>query len=135
MAYAGYLFKFGNFVFPDKYIDADGVSIAANRRLDMNSYADGDGVTQRNALKHTRTTLEFSTGILYESEMEEIMDGIVRNYKNPLERDAICIYYDTEHRCYKTGHFYLDSNMTWVPGGTAGGEMIYKPCKFSFVEY
>lgn len=135
MAYAGYLFKFGNYIIPGKYIDADSVNITPNRRLDINSYTDGDGVTQRNTLQHTRTTIEFKTGSLYESEMDEISSGITSNYINPLERDAMCEYYDTENRCYKTGHFYLDSNMTWNPGGTAGGEMIYKPCSFSFVEY
>lgn len=129
------MFQFGDYIIPDKYIDADSVSIAPNRRLDINSYQDGDGETQRNALRHTRTTVEFQTGTLYESEMDEITNGIVRNYINPSERDAICTYYDTENRCYKQGHFYLDSNMAWAPGGTAGGEMIYKPCKFSFVEY
>lgn len=135
MAYGGYLFRFGNYTFPDKYIDADSVDIAPNRRLDSNSYLDGDGVTQRNTQKHTRTTVDFSTGTLYETEMDEITEGIVGNYLNPQERDAMCSYYDMENRCYKTGHFYLDSNMTWKPGGTAGGELVYKPCKFSFVEY
>lgn len=135
MAYGGYLIKFGNYTFPDKYIDSDSVNVAPNRRLDINSYSDGDGVTQRNSLKHTRTTVDFSTGTLYESEMDEITEGIVSSYINPLERDAMCSYYDTENRCYKTGHFYLDSNMAWSPGGKAGGELIYKPCKFSFVEY
>lgn len=135
MAYEGYLFRFGNYTFPDKYIDADSVDIEPNRRLDLNSYPGGDGVLQRSTLKHTRTTIEFSTGTLYESEMDEITQGIESNYIDWLQRDAMCSYYDTEKRCYKTGHFYLDSNMSWSPGGTAGDEMIYKPCKFSFVEY
>lgn len=135
MSYEGYLFKFGDYKIPDKYIDSDSVDISPNRRLDIDSYTDGNGVTQRNTLKHTRTTVEFQTGILYESEMNELTDGIVRNYINSSERDAMCSYYDTENRCYKQGHFYLDSNMTWSPGGTAGGELIFRPCKFSFVEY
>lgn len=135
MSYAGYLFKFGSYTIPDKYIDADSVSITPNRRLDVNSYEDGDGITRRNTLAHTRTTIEFETGTLYGSEMDEICKGIVSNYLNSSERDAMCEYYDTENRCYKTGHFYLDSNMTWNLGGTVGGEMVYKPCKFSFVEY
>lgn len=135
MAYEGYLLKFGDFVFPDKYIDSESVSIAPNRRLDSNSYQDGDGVLHRNALKHTRSTIEFKTGTLYESEMEEIVDGITSNYINYSERDAQCTYYDPESRTYKEGHLYLDSNMTWIPGGTAGGELIYKPCSFSFTEY
>ncbi len=135
MAYGGYLFRFGDYTIPGRYIDADGVNIAPNRRLDQNSYSDGDGTLQRNTLKHTRTTVEFTTGTLYESEMDELTEGIVRNYINPLERDAMCSYYDMENRSYKTGHFYLDSNMEWNPGGTAGNELLYKPCKFSFVEY
>lgn len=135
MAYGGYLIRFGNYTFPDKYIDADSVNVAANRRLDVNAYTDGDGITRRNALQHTRTTIEFQTGTLYESEIKEIMKGIVQNYINPKERDAMCSYYDTEYMCYKNGHLYLDSNMSWSLGGTAGGELIFKPCKFSFVEY
>lgn len=135
MAYGGYLFRFGNYTIPCKYIDSDGVHIAPNRRLDSNTYTDADGVVNRNTLAHTRTTLEFSTGKLYEDEIEELVGGIVSNYQNEKERDAQCSYYDTEHFCYKEGHFYLDSNTEISPCGEAGGELIYAPVTFSFVEY
>lgn len=135
MAYGDYLFRFGNYTIPCKYMDADNIHIVPNRRLDLDSYQDGNGVTNRNTLAHTRTTVEFSTGKLYESEMEELVNGIVSNYQNEKERDAQCSYYDTEHFCYKTGHFYLDSNIEISPCGEAGGEVVYAPVTFSFVEY
>ncbi|WP_337663849.1 DUF6711 family protein [Suilimivivens sp.] len=135
MAYGGYLIRFGSYTFPDKYIDADSVKIAPGRRQDLNSTQDANGILRRNALDHTRSTVQFSTGKLYESEMEEIMTGITGNYLNEKERDAQCSYYDTEYRCYRSGHMYLDSNMEWTPCGIAGGEMVYGPVTFVFTEY
>lgn len=135
MAYGGYLFQFGYYKIPDKYIDSDKIRIAPNRRLDLNSYQDANGILQRNALSHTRTTVEFTTGKLYEHQMRELVDGIVGNYLNEKERDAQCSYYDTEHFVYKTGHFYLDANTEISPCGMAGGEIIYAPVTFSFTEY
>ncbi|MBP3469705.1 MAG: hypothetical protein J6K26_09350 [Lachnospiraceae bacterium] len=135
MAYGGYILQFGNYKIPDKYIDSDSVKIAPNRRLDLNSSQDANGILRRNALDHTRTTITFSTGFLYESQMDEISSGITQNYLNEKERDARCIYYDPEYRCYREGHLYLDSNVEWNPCGTAGGEMVYAPTTFSFTEY
>ena len=55
MAYSGYLFKFGNYTFPNKYILWDTFETNPNQRQDLDSYTDANGLTHRNAISHTKT--------------------------------------------------------------------------------
>ena len=106
-----YCFKFGNFVFPDEYINEGGYKCTPNQRQDLDPYTDQFGVTQRNALAHTKTQVDITTrpGLKWE-EVEEIMSGLTANYVNPRERDAMCKYFDTEYFeiTPSTHHMYLD---------------------------
>lgn len=129
------LFTFGGYEIPNKYVIEGSYKIAPNRRQDLDTYRDADGILHRTALSHTATTIEFSTGYLYESEMNELMAGIRSNYINYNERDANCTYFDPENNSYKTGHFYLDSNTQWGIKQILNGEKIYDSVKFAFVEY
>lgn len=101
-------FRFGNFDFPDKLIAYEKVDTKPNQRQDMDSYTDGYGVTQRNALAHTKTQIQFTTLPMSGQKFRFVMDGIRNNYINPKERDLNCTYYDDETGAFKTGHFYLD---------------------------
>ena len=48
-----YLFKFGNYTFPDTYIAEGGYEIKPNQRQDLDSYTDQTGLTHRNAIPHS----------------------------------------------------------------------------------
>lgn len=129
------IFIFGNYAVPHSFIDAGTVKIASNRRQDLDSYRDGDGILHRNALSHTATTFTFSTGYLYENEMQSLMEGLRNNYINYNERDANCRYFDPENNCFKEGHMYLDSNTEWEIHCIVSGKKVYAPIKLTFVEY
>ncbi len=43
MAYESYLFRFGDYIFPNKYIKFDSYDIAPNQRQDKNSFTNGNG--------------------------------------------------------------------------------------------
>lgn len=105
------LFKFGNYTFPEKLIAEKGYNIAPNQRQDLDPYTDAYGVTQRNALAHTKTMVEITTNEMSWDEMQGIMHGLTSNYINSLERDGNCEYFDVENFAVKTGHFYLDPSV------------------------
>lgn len=131
-------FKFGNFEFPDKYIKWDTFDIAPGQRQDMDSYTDGYGVTQRNALSHTKTEIKFVTLSMSAEEMDKITAGLTANYINYNERDAQCTYYDDENRCDKTGHFYLDPSLQFrrkKVNKETGKVEIYGEMTWLFIEY
>ena len=129
-------FKFGTFEFPEKYIKLDSIDIAPNQRQDLDSYTDGYGVTQRNALSHTKTQIQFTTLEMSGSEMRSIIDSIVANYKNYNERDAQCSYYDAESDTIKTGHFYLDPSLSFRIKERRGDVVTkYGEMTWLFIEY
>ena len=127
-----YLFKFGSFVFPMEHIADGGWNIAPNQRQDINPYTDANGVTHRQAVEHTKTTININTLDIDWDEMDAIMQGITDNYINRLERDAECDYYDTETRTYKTGHFYLDPSVTF---SVKEFGKTYAEMTWTFIEY
>lgn len=130
------LFQFGNFKFPDKYIKWDTFDIAPNQRQDLDSYTDGYGVTQRNALAHTKTQVSFTTLAMSGAEMDSIIFGLASNYINYNERDANCTYYDPESRTSKTGHFYLDPSVKFRIKKISGNNVDrYGEMTWTFIEY
>lgn len=135
MAYSGYLFRFGNYTFPGKYILWDSFEINPNQRQDLDSYTDANGLTHRNAISHTKTQIQFTTMEIPEKSMKSIMEHMTENYLNAKERDANCTYYDTEHFKYKTGHFYLDPSFQMKLLGVKDGELWFNEATWLFIEY
>lgn len=127
------LFKFGNFDLTE-YIAAKKYKIRPNARLDLDSYTDSEGVTHRNALKHTKTIVTLSTVPFTVEEKKNFMANIRANYINELERDANCTYYDEEYDIEKTGHFYLDPNLEFVIN-EEGENKNYAEINMTFTEY
>lgn len=95
-------------------IAKSGYVSAPNQRQDLDPYTDSYGVTQRNALAHTKTSVQITTNEMSWDDMQGIMSGLVGNYTNYAERDAQCEYFDTETFSYKSGHFYLDPSVQFT---------------------
>ena len=127
-----YLFKFGDFVFPMKYIEENGWNISPNQRQDLEPFTNANGLTHRNAVEHTKSNISIKTLEIEWKDMDSIMENMEKNYINFLERDAMCEYYDPETRTYKTGHFYLDPSVNFAVKtfGVMYGEMTW-----TFIEY
>lgn len=105
------LFKFGDFDLTE-YMVAGSYKPLPNARFDLDSYTDAEGVTHRNALSHTRSKITFNLMPMDAETMRTVMQGLVANYINYNERNAICTYFDYENWTEKTGEFYLDPNLT-----------------------
>jgi hypothetical protein len=108
------LFKFGNYIFPENLIAENCYVNAPNQRQDLDPYTDSYGVTQRNALSHTKSAVEITTTPMSWEEMQGIMSGLTSNYINALERDGNCEYFDTENFVVKSGHMYLDPSVKFT---------------------
>lgn len=137
MAYNGFLFQFGDYIFPNKYIEFDTYDIAPDQRQDMNSFFNGKGVTIRNALEHTKTNITFTTLQMPESAMDAITAALESNYINKNETDANCVYYNPRKRQYSTGHFYLDPSVKFriKKVDNEGKKIKYGEMQWIFIEY
>ena len=113
-------------------ISENGYAIAPNQRQDLDPYTDAYGVTQRNALAHTKSSVEITVNDVTWDEMQSIMSGLTSNYINYAERDANCEYFDTESFTYKTGHFYLDPSVKF---SIKRFKKKYSSMTFIFTEY
>ncbi len=137
MGYKQYLFQFGNFIFPNKYIKFDSYDIAPDQRQDLDSFTDGDGETHRNALSHTKTNVTFTTNPMPEKAMDSILSNLEANYINPNETDANCTYFNPRKRGYASGHFYLDPSVKLrIKKVDDDGKSIqYNETQWTFIEY
>lgn len=127
-----YMFKFGSYEFPSKWIAEGGYDSKPNQRQDLDPYQDQFGVTVRNGLKHTKSYVEIKTTEIPWNEFAKIMQGLVSNYQSYEERDAICEYWDFESMDYKTGHLYFDPS--FKTGAQEFGKTV-KETTFIFTEY
>lgn len=134
MAYERYLFQWGDFIFPMKYIKWDTYDTAPSQRQSLDAYTDEDGETHDNALPHKKTEVKFTTVKMWEDEWEPLMGNIVRNYISFDARDAECIYFDFELCKYKIGHFYLDKSFR-ASANDIGGKLRYNETTWTFIEY
>lgn len=128
------IFTFGSADFSKK-IKAESFKITPNARQDLDSYRDADGLLHRTALNHTATVIEFDVIPMREGEMRGLLDSMTSSYINYNERDAQCSYFDPETGTMKSGHFYLDSNLSFGYYGVFDGEIQYSETHFKFVEY
>lgn len=134
MGYERYLFQFGTFVFPMRYIDWDSYESAPAQRQSLDAYTDENGLTHDNALEHSKTEVRFRTRKMWQEEWESVMSNMVRNYKNFNARDADCIYYDFELCRYRSGHFYFDKSFR-AGANDIGGKLRYNEATWTFIEY
>lgn len=137
MGYKSFLFQFGNFIFPNEYIEFDNYDIAPDQRQDLDSFTDGNGETHRNALEHTKSNITFTTIEMSGEAMAHILLSLQKEYINPEETDANCVYFNPRLHDYKTGHFYLDPSVKFriKKVDKEGTNIKYGSMQWIFVEY
>ena len=135
MSYSGFLFKIGDYVVSGKnIISADGISITRNVQ-DVDSYRDANGILHREALEHAPIKVEFSTrNMLTDTQMQDFLSNIRRNYVNEAERKVLATVYVPEIGDYKVCEMYLATPTPEIYG-VLNGTIYYNSMRLAFIEY
>jgi hypothetical protein len=136
MSYNGYLLKMGADVFPLSFVYANSYTVTPNRRQDLDSARNADGVLERNVLEHTATTISFQTKPMWNSEMNQMMTFIRNHYSVELEKKISMEYYCPDLDDYKTGEFYIpDIAFSINMVDNEHNRILYNGFQLEFIEY
>ena len=143
MAFDGALIRFGSSdsgsKLPLKYIQAKSYKVTPNRRQDLDPYRDANGELHRNTLKHTATTISFTTPPMWNDMMDDFTALLREHYSKTLEKKINLYYYCPDIGSYKAGTFYvpdLEFNIDLVRQDKHGKwKMLYYPLTVEFIEY
>lgn len=132
MAYDGYLFKVGDYIFPTKYIKPSTYSAYVNMQ-DLDPWTDANGYLHRTAVELKALKVEFETiPMLTNQTFSEIMKSIQSNYRNSDSRECIVTAYIPEYDGYVAQCGYL-ADFTPKIYGTYGGIIHYDSIRMSFI--
>lgn len=126
MEYKGYLLKVNGSEVPKGLIA--GFSSIPNRQQDKNSYTDNDGLTHRNILPHTKTTIKLMTGFLTLTEKSKLKSLF------PAREYVAMEYWNDEKEIYSNGIFYVP-DVEYEVLDYNDREIFYRPISFEFIEY
>lgn len=136
MSYKGYLLRMGADEFPLSFVRADSYSITPNRRQDLDSNRNANGVLERNVLKHTASTISFQTKTMWNKELAEMMSFIRSHYSVEKERKLRITYYCPDIDDYKTGDFYVpDISYPINMVDNENNRIMYGEFALEFIEY
>lgn len=134
--FRGYLLKFGNTEFPNKYLAQD-LESTPFRRTDAEAYRDANNNLHRATIQNHKSTYELITipGITLEQkiEIENIMNsGLV----SEIERKYYVEYWneDIGVNNYCTGYFYIP-DPTFRRQKIKGNTIVYDSLRYEFIEY
>ena len=124
--YRGYLMKVSDSIVSGKFFQS--YKSTPNRQSDLNPWTDSTGLTHRNVLPHTRSTITFTTPPLY---LEDKID-LQRHF--PKRTLVVIEYWNDETNDYATGNFYIpdvefDVLMSYE------NTVLYRPITFELIEY
>lgn len=136
MAFNGYLLKMGADVFPLSFVYKNSYSITPNRRQDVDSTRNANGVLERNVLDHMPTTISFKTKPMYNDDLEKMMSFIRSHYSVEKEKKLVLEYYCPDINDYKTGEFYVpDISFPIDMVDVKNKRILYREFQLEFIEY
>ena len=136
MAFEGYLLKMGGDVFPLSFVYKESYKITPNRRQDLDSGRNANGVLERNVLDHMPSTISFQAKPMNNTDLDKMMSFIRSHYVSEREKKLIIEYFCPDINGYKTGEFYVPDieyviNMVDVEKKT----ILYYGFQLEFIEY
>ena len=136
MAFNGYLLKMGADVFPLSFVYKNSYSITPNRRQDVDSTRNANGVLERNVLDHMPSTISFQTKPMYNDDLEKMMSFIRSHYSVEKEKKLVLEYYCPDINGYKTGEFYVpDISFPIDMVDVKNKRILYREFQLEFIEY
>ena len=130
--YQGYLIKFGNNIMPNSYFNE--YSSTPNQRLDSDAERDNLGNLQRSTLPNSKTTITFSTHILFLEEKLKFQEIINLSIINEAQRKCYITYWNDETNAYSSGYFYIpDIEFSLLDADAK--TIKYNPISIELIEY
>ena len=135
--FKGWLLKFGDKVFPNKYLDMDATS-TPNSRTELEAYR--DDYTQnlvRVTAPGVKTKEEYNTidGLTLEQKIE-IQDIMKAGLIDELQRKYEVTYWNDETNDYETTQIYIpDITYTRKKIDEKNNTIIYGPFRIATIEY
>ena len=139
MAYNGYLIKVGGSagtILPMKYIKTEGYDITPAQRLETEAKRAVTGVLHRTTVAHTATKVEFSTPIITNTGLENLILLFRNAWTDVSQRKLTLQYYDMESNSYKEGTFYMPDIKYQIHHIDNENDVVYyKETRIAFIEY
>ena len=136
MAFNGYLLKMGADVFPLSFVYKESYKVAPNRRQDLDSNRNANGVLERNVLDHMPSTISFQTKPMYNNDVDKLMQFIRNHYVVEKERKLHLTYYCPDINDYKEGDFYMpDIEFVMNMVDIEKNRILYNGFQLEFIEY
>ncbi len=139
MAFNGYLIKLGGSsgtVLPLEYIKLSGYNSTPNQRMESEAERSVTGLLHRTTVEHTATKVEFTTPMMTNLQVAEMMTLFRSVWSSTAERKLDLEYYDEETDSYKTGTFYMpDIKFTIDHIDLALNLVYYGETRIAFIEY
>ena len=130
--YKGYLLKFGNIIMPNSYFNE--YSSTPNQRLESDAERDQNGDLQRATLPNGKTSITFSTHILFLEEKLRFQEIINLSIINEAQRKCFVEYWNDETNDYDTGYFYIP-DITYTIMDATPTDILYNPISVELIEY
>lgn len=124
----------GNTPLPLSYIKVQSYKVVPNRRQDLDSTRNANGVLQRTVLDHYASTVEFATIPMDNTQMAAFMSLIRSKYSIEKEKKIHLTYYCPDTDSYKSGDFYvpdIEFPIIYIDGTT----IQYDSVTLEFIEY
>lgn len=136
MAFNGYLLKMGADNFPLSFVYKESYKVAPNRRQDLDSGRNANGVLERNVLDHMPSTISFQTKPMWNDELDKMMSFIRSHYSVEKEKKVVLEYFCPDINGYKVGEFYVPDieypiNMVDLDNN----RILYNGFSLEFIEY
>lgn len=134
MAYQEYFVKVGEYIIPLKFMNS-GTYKGYRSVLDLDTYTDANGQLHRDTLDHVPCKAEFETPpMMTDTEYDELMGNIEKNFIDELERKANVTIYIPEKRTYITQEMYMP-DVTPTVHSVLNGEVRYDSIRLAFIGY
>lgn len=130
--YQGYLLKFGNNIMPNSYFNE--YSSTPNQRLDSDAERDNNGDLQRSTLPNGKTSITFSTHILFLDEKLKFQEIINLSIINEVQRKCYVTYWNDETNTYSSGYFYIP-DIEFSIMDADSDTIKYNPISVELIEY
>ena len=130
--YKGYLLKFGNIIMPNSYFNE--YSSTPNQRLESDAERDQKGDLQRATLPNGKTSITFSTHILFLEEKLRFQEIINLSIINEAQRKCFVEYWNDETNTYSSGYFYIP-DVEYAIMDADAEDIRYNPISIELIEY